>query len=186
MTDRELAIKVLASEKNIKVIDLIHNGDQYKEPVEGGSNLYFNTRIHELSKVMAMTRRLATLVSLRLVVVDYVQLATPKFKGMTRAQEVGYVCRKFSMLSKELGVLTILLSQLNRDADTERFRPRLKHLRDSGEIEQYADIVLFLHPQDATTMEIIPEKIRLGPNKRKRLCLKTNFAFSKFIDPTKT
>jgi replicative DNA helicase len=80
----------------------------------------------------------------KLVIVDYLQLATAK--GATRNEEVATISGELQAAARELGTINggalLVLSQLNRLADGER--PRLSHLRDSGAIEQDADAVWFL------------------------------------------
>ena len=94
------------------------------------------------------TRAAARRFNAKLVIVDYLQLATAK--GDTRNEEVASVSGELQAASRELGKLTggalLVLSQLNRLADGER--PRLSHLRDSGAIEQDADAVWFLCESD--------------------------------------
>ena len=81
---------------------------------------------------------------LGLIVVDYLQLMTGEKKG-NREQEISSISRALKAISKELGVPVIALSQLSRSVeDTSSKRPTLRHLRESGAIEQDADIVQFL------------------------------------------
>lgn len=83
---------------------------------------------------------------LDLIVIDYLQLVSPDTnqKSNNRNNEVAAISRDVKLLAQELKVPILLLSQLNRDANDER-PPVLSNLRDSGAIEQDADIVLFLH-----------------------------------------
>jgi len=185
MTARELVVKLVARQTGKSITEILKYNGKKMEKVDGGSNLYINTESMELDKVLTITKRLASTTNLKLVVIDYLQLATPFFRSMTRAQEVGYVCRKFALLAKELKCLVILLSQLSRDADRDpEYRPRLKHLKESGEIENHADVVLFLHPHDEQTIELIPAKVRLGAGKGRKIFLKTDFKHGTFVDPT--
>jgi len=103
-------------------------------------------------------------------VIDYLQLM--RGTGDTRAQEVGSVSRGLKALAKELNVPVIALAQLNRATESRPDRrPTLADLRDSGEIEQDADIVIMLHresfqreaPEWANLAEMLIRKNRNGP-----------------------
>jgi replicative DNA helicase len=103
--------------------------------------------------VRARCRRLmATEKKLDLVVIDYLQLmrGSKTSKGdMNREQEISGISRGLKELSKELGVPIIVLSQLNRSVENRQDkRPMLSDLRESGAIEQDADLVVFIHRED--------------------------------------
>lgn len=84
---------------------------------------------------------------IKMIIVDYLQLMTANVKGGSRTNEVDEVSRSLKLVAKELNVPVIALSQLSRSVETRGGdkRPRLSDLRDSGSIEQDADIVMFLH-----------------------------------------
>jgi len=83
----------------------------------------------------------------RLIIIDYLQLMRPSGgnRSTSREQEVARLSREIKSLAKELGLPIMLLCQLNRQAEQAGGRPRLSHLRESGAIEQDADIVAILH-----------------------------------------
>lgn len=120
--------------------------------------------------VRAKARRIQRSTGLGLIVIDYLQLM--RGTGDNRAQEVGSVSRGLKALAKELRVPVIALAQLNRatEARNDR-RPALADLRDSGEIEQDADIVAMLHRESmcrdtsewAGLAELFVRKNRNGP-----------------------
>lgn len=92
---------------------------------------------------------------LTVMVLDYIQLS--EGEGDSRTQQVGSISRGLKKLAKELGICIIALSQLNREADKRPGRrPQMSDLRDSGEIEQDADTIIFLWPlsQDEDGSEI--------------------------------
>ena len=107
------------------------------------------------------------------IVIDYLQLIdTARFRNArtSREQEVAYVSREMKLLSREMGCPLLLLAQLNRNPESRAdFRPRLADLRESGAVEQDADMVLLLHrpsyyAQDSEEPdEILVAKNRRGP-----------------------
>lgn len=84
-----------------------------------------------------------------LVIIDYLQLMESKNKSPSRQQEISEISRSLKILAKELSVPVIALSQLSRATESRvDHRPMLSDLRESGAIEQDADIVMFLHRED--------------------------------------
>jgi replicative DNA helicase len=81
---------------------------------------------------------------LDLLVVDYLQLMTGANPGDSRNQQLEEISRGLKALAKDLGIVVLALSQLSRNA-ANKARPQLSDLRDSGAIEQDADIVMFVH-----------------------------------------
>lgn len=93
-----------------------------------------------------MKSRLRRLRNLDLVVIDYLQLMSSGRRIENRVQEISEITRKLKILAKEMNVPVITLSQLSRASEQRTdHRPQLSDLRDSGSIEQDADIVLFLY-----------------------------------------
>lgn len=91
-------------------------------------------------------RRLArTTRDVRLIVVDYLQLLNPDTKSLSREREVAEMSRAMKQLALDCDCPVLLLSQLNRQSEETAREPRLSDLRESGAIEQDADIVIFLH-----------------------------------------
>ncbi len=125
----------------------------------------------------AKARRLkAKNADLGLLVVDYLQLMQSKAKSESRQVEVSEISRSLKALAKELGVPVLALSQLNRKVEERKGgKPMLSDLRESGAIEQDADVVMFIHrddgsgdddggpPRGATPVELIVAKQRNGP-----------------------
>jgi len=97
-----------------------------------------------------------------MIVVDYLSLVRPSESRVPREQQISAISRDLKMLAKELKVPVLCLQQFNRAADTEQ-SPKLSHLRESGAIEQDADIVMFIHPQSVKGMvSLIIAKHRHG------------------------
>lgn len=95
--------------------------------------------------IRAKARRLHTKSPLGLVVVDYLQLIRGADPRMPREQQIADISRGMKGMAKELGIPVVVLSQLNRESEKENRDPRISDLRESGSIEQDADVVLLLH-----------------------------------------
>jgi replicative DNA helicase len=101
-------------------------------------------------KLQARAHQLKRKVGLDLLVVDYMQLLDGGKKTENRTQEISQISRSLKHLAKALGVPVIALSQLNREIEKRKGgRPQLSDLRESGSIEQDADVVIFIHREDA-------------------------------------
>lgn len=124
-----------------------------------------------MSQIGAICRRLKRKSDIRMVIIDYLQLIEPEDKKAPREQQIAQITRRLKFLAKELSVPVMALAQLNRGVELrEDKRPRLADLRESGAIEQDADIVMFLHrpemydPADSPgKAEVIVAKHRNGP-----------------------
>ena len=97
-------------------------------------------------ELRAKARRLKNEKNIGLIIIDYLQLVNPSFNMESREREISTISRSLKALAKELNIPVIALSQLNRqvEARTDK-RPMLSDLRESGSIEQDADVVLFLY-----------------------------------------
>jgi replicative DNA helicase len=103
-----------------------------------------------LVEIRAKCRRLKQRVGLKMIVIDYLQLMTAGKKVESRQQEVSEFSRALKLLAKELQVPVIALSQLNRGPEQRSDRkPQLSDLRESGSLEQDADMVILLHRESA-------------------------------------
>ncbi len=127
-----------------------------------------------LLQMRSMARRLQLEQGIDLIIVDYLQLIQPRTTSDNMVQQVTEISRGLKALARELKVPVIAVSQLSRDVDKREIKiPRLSDLRESGSLEQDADIVLFIYRKDrerldATeeeqkTAEIIIAKHRNGP-----------------------
>lgn len=100
-------------------------------------------------EIGAKCRRLKLEKNLGVVVIDYLQLMQGRGKSESRQQEISEISRSLKILAKELNIPVITLSQLSRAAEQRQdHRPMLSDLRESGAIEQDADIVMFLYRED--------------------------------------
>jgi replicative DNA helicase len=126
---------------------------------------------NNIIKMRTVARRLKAEHNLGLIVVDYLQLMIPTRNTDSMVQQVTEISRSLKALARELEVPVLALSQLNRSIETRGGRPRLSDLRDSGSIEQDADVVMFIHREDKyndaserkNIAEILVEKHRNGP-----------------------
>ncbi len=99
-----------------------------------------------VAEICARCRKLKLEKNLGMVVIDYIQLISSKGSGKSREQEVSEISRSLKVLSKELNIPVIALSQLNRSVEKRDVKePALSDLRESGSIEQDADMVMFLY-----------------------------------------
>lgn len=144
-------------------------------------------------QMRAMARRLQTEHGLSLIVVDYLQLIQPRTNSDNLVAQITEISRGLKGLARELNVPVIALSQLSRATEQrESGLPRLADLRDSGSIEQDADVVLFIYrkdknkvsldPADENTAEIIIAKHRNGPLGTVRLKFDPNMVGFRTID----
>lgn len=121
-------------------------------------------------EIRALTRRLASEQAVGLVVIDYLQLMMSDGRYENRQQEIAKISRSLKIMARELKVPVLALSQLSRAPDKREIpRPQLTDLRESGAIEQDADMVLFIYrPKNESghmenTAELIVAKHRNGP-----------------------
>ena len=142
-----------------------------------------------LMEIRAKCRRLKQKHDLKLVIIDYLQLMSSGKRVESRQQEVSEFSRALKLLAKELEVPVIAISQLNRGAEqrTDK-RPAMSDLRESGSIEQDADIVILLHREDAYEREsprageadLIVAKHRNGPTDVITVAFQGHY--SRFVD----
>ena len=105
-----------------------------------------DTPSRTMTEIAATARRLKRREKLALVVIDYLQLIEPDNSKDPRQEQVAKIARRLKALARELKVPVLCLAQLNRQAEVSKDnRPRLSHLRESGAIEQDADVVMFVH-----------------------------------------
>ncbi len=143
-----------------------------------------------IMEIRAKARRLVARENLGLIVVDYMQLIHGGGRAENRQQEISEISRSLKVLGRELGIPVIAVSQLSRAVEnrTDDRRPRLADLRESGAIEQDADIVIFIYrderynpdTEDQGIAEVIISKHRNGPTGTVKLAFLEEYA--KFQD----
>jgi replicative DNA helicase len=142
-----------------------------------------------MMEIRAKCRRLKQRHELKMVIIDYLQLMSSPKRVENRQQEVSEMSRSLKLLAKELEVPVIALSQLNRGPEqrTDK-KPQLSDLRESGSIEQDADMVILLHREDvyeresprAGEADLIVAKHRNGPTTTVTVAFQGHY--SRFVD----
>uniref|UniRef100_V5X770 DNA helicase n=1 Tax=Mycolicibacterium neoaurum VKM Ac-1815D TaxID=700508 RepID=V5X770_MYCNE len=181
MSKSEIVMRLLSAEANIKLGDMRSgrmNDDDWTRLARRMSEiseapLYIDDSPNlTMMEIRAKARRLKKKADLQLIVVDYLQLMSSGKKYDSRQQEVSDFSRSLKLMAKELHVPVVAISQLNRGPEqrTDK-RPQVSDLRESGSLEQDADMVMLLHRPDAFDREdprggeadIILGKHRNGP-----------------------
>ena len=168
MTRSEITMRLLSAEARIP-LNHIRNGKMGTEEWErlarhvakvSSAPMFIDDSPNmTMMEIRAKARRLKQRHDLKLIVIDYLQLMTSGKKVESRQLEVSEFSRQIKLLAKELEIPIIALSQLNRGAEQRADkRPMMSDLRESGSIEQDADMVILLHRDDVYE----PESARPG------------------------
>ncbi len=164
MSKQQLATRMLSTESGVES-EKLRNGDladsDWTKIAEGmsvlsGAPIYFDDSTDvSVQSIRAKCRKLKMEKDIRLVFVDYLQLMQGKTgRSDSRAQEVGDISRSLKVMARELNVPVIVGSQVNRELEKRADkRPMLSDLRESGSIEQDADIVMFLYRDEVYNPE---------------------------------
>lgn len=185
MSSQQLVDRMLAAQSGVNSWRLrtgkISKDDEYERLQTGIAELseapiYIDDKPgNTVLGMRSVARRLKMEKDLGLIIVDYLQLITPSSHGsnISVVQQVTEISRALKGMARELQVPVLALSQLSRAIEQRRGRPRLSDLRDSGSIEQDADVVMFIHREDMmgsrgtdeknNVAEILIEKHRNGP-----------------------
>ncbi|MGZ5365809.1 MAG: DnaB-like helicase C-terminal domain-containing protein, partial [Mycobacterium sp.] len=183
MSKSEIVMRLLSAEAKIKLADMRSgrmNDDDWTRLARRMSEISEAPLFIDdspnlmMMEIRAKARRLKQKHDLSLIVIDYLQLMTSGKKVESRQQEVSEFSRQLKLLAKELEVPVVAMSQLNRGPEqrTDK-KPMLSDLRESGAIEQDADMVILLHRPDAFERDdprggeadLILAKHRNGPTK---------------------
>ena len=183
MSKTEIVMRLLSAEAKIKLADMRSgrmSDDDWARLARRMSEiseapLYIDDSPNlTMMEIRAKARRLSQKAGLRLVVIDYMQLMSSGKKYESRQQEVSDFSRSIKLMAKELDVPVVAISQLNRGPEqrTDK-RPQVSDLRESGSLEQDADMVILLHRPDAFERDdprggeadLILGKHRNGPTK---------------------
>jgi replicative DNA helicase len=171
MSSLQLVNRLISAEAELEQ-EKIRKGD-----LKDYEFVQLNERIHKLSKaplfiddtpalsifeLRAKARRLKENHDIQMIVIDYLQLMTSGVEGRggNREQEISYISRSLKSLAKELDIPIIALSQLSRDVEkraTGTKRPQLSDLRESGAIEQDADMVIFIYRPEYYGLDVFED-----------------------------
>lgn len=183
MSSQQLVDRMLAAESRVDAWKLrtgqLNASDEFgkiRDSLDRLSNapIYIDDQpANNILKMRSVARRLKSEKGLGMIIVDYLQLMAPTMaRGSDNlVQQVTEISRSLKHLARELDVPVLALSQLSRAVEARGGRPRLSDLRDSGSIEQDADVVMFIHREDKykedsdrpNIAEILIEKHRNGP-----------------------
>ncbi|MFE3124018.1 replicative DNA helicase [Streptomyces hydrogenans] len=204
MSESEIGMRTLSAEARVALHHLRHNTvtDEDWTRIAKRTSAISEAGLHvddspnlTLADIRTRTRRLAATTGLDLVIVDYLQLMTSlsNRRNGTRQEDVSELSRGLKMLAKSLRVPVIALSQLNRGPEhrTDK-KPVVSDLRESGSIEQDADMVILLHREDAYEKEtprageaeLIVGKHRNGPTATLSVAFQGHY--SRFVDMAQT
>ena len=180
MSRSEITMRILSAEAGLLLQDIrrgLKSQDQWNQIARvvgkiSDSPLFIDDSPNmSLMEIRAKCRRLKQQHNLKMVIIDYLQLMSSGKKVESRQQEVAEFSRALKLLAKELEVPVIAISQLNRGPEqrTDK-RPQMSDLRESGSIEQDADVVILLHrdrsdPERDGEADVIVAKHRNGPTK---------------------
>ena len=167
MSAEQLALRILAEVANVDS-DKIRKGeltnDEFARVVKANQEIASaplfidDTPALSVSALRTRARRLQRIHGLSMVVVDYLQLLRASDTVENRVQEISEITRGLKALAKELNVPVIALSQLSRAVESrEDKRPQLADLRESGSIEQDADVVMFIYREEYYLQRLQPD-----------------------------
>ena len=198
MTRSEITMRLLSAEAKVP-LNHIRNGNMTDDDwaklarkmgeVSSAPMFIDDSPNMTMMEIRAKARRLRQRHDLRLIVIDYLQLMTSGKKVESRQLEVSEFSRQIKLLAKELEVPVIALSQLNRGPEQRSDkRPMVSDLRESGSIEQDADMVVLLHRDDVYEKEstrpgeadLIVAKHRNGPTRDITVAFQGHY--SRFVD----
>lgn len=181
MSSTQLANRLMAMNSRVSV-SLLRNGkisgDDYQKITDSGtlfgrSGLFIDdTPGISVAELRSKCRRLKSAGKLDIIFIDYLQLMTGSGKAESRQQEVSQISRELKGLARELDIPVVALSQLSRTVESRKPpKPMLSDLRESGAIEQDADVVMFIYREDyynkdtkrKNVSDIIIAKQRNGP-----------------------
>jgi replicative DNA helicase len=198
MTRSEITMRLLSAEARI-ALNSIRNGKMTNEEWErmarhvakvSSAPMFIDDSPNmTMMEIRAKARRLKQKHDLRLIVIDYMQLMTSGKKVESRQLEVSEFSRQIKLLAKELELPVIALSQLNRGPEQRSDKkPMMSDLRESGSLEQDADMVILLHREDVYEKEstrpgeadLIVAKHRNGPTRDITVAFQGHY--SRFVD----
>ena len=205
MSTKQLTTRLIANNSSFHLTQLFRKGFEKKEYFETFSRiqaemekypLYFNdTPSMELRDVLSQIRVWHRKHNIKIVLIDYLQLIKNSDKKHNREQEIASITMGLKAIAKELNIPVVALSQLSRQVEQRPDkRPRLSDLRESGAIEQDADLIAFIYRPEYYGIEPDEEMLAMGANTEFDIAKHRNGSLStiglyfiedktKFVDP---
>ena len=184
MSKEQLAQRLISAQSNVPLSNITKGriaDDEWKKVMDAmkilsSSKIYIDdTPGIKVSEIRSKCRKLKLEKGLDMVMIDYLQLMEADGKNESRQQEVSKISRSLKILAKEMNCPVVALSQLSRNTESGKdHMPKLSDLRDSGAIEQDADIVMFIY-RDEYYNQMDTEKkniadIRIAKNRHGETC----------------
>jgi len=170
MTKRMLIHRLLSAYTKIPS-HFFRNGkitpDEY-EKIQNAENLikklplYIEDTMKDIGKIRDETMKLIDKHDIRMAVVDYIQIANPTSIQGNRDRDIANISDNLKSLAKEADIPILALSQLSRESERSNREPELHDLRDSGTLEQDADVVIFLHRTNTLSKRVV---LKIGKNR---------------------
>jgi replicative DNA helicase len=198
MSENEVKMRICSSECDINMTRILNKQMTDHEKARLRDNrarlaaapLFIDDNAsHDITGMRTAARRIQQKHGLSLIVVDYIQLMTSKGSSENRVQEVSAISRGLKLLARELDVPVVAAAQLNRkNEDRADKRPQLSDLRESGSLEQDADVVILIHRDDyydpesprSGEVDLIVAKNRNGP--KQTMTAAAQLEFVRFVD----
>ncbi|WP_411887372.1 replicative DNA helicase [Hydrocarboniphaga effusa] len=184
MSEDALMIRALAAEAGCNVTKLsLGFSEEFNQGAAAYSSigdipLWIDTDTYDLDAICAQIAMHRHRYGIQWAAVDHIGLVQTKQRFGSRNDQMGHISRTLKQLAKRLNIPVIALSQLSRDCEKEGRRPQMSDLRDSGNLEQDADVVMFLHtPYDKRNEARKPVEIGLLKNRGGRTGWIDGFVF---------
>lgn len=161
MSKTQLAQRMLSAISSINLKEIISGDISNWDYIFEASSIIAENSIYmddtagiSITELRSKCRRLKAENGLDFIMIDYLQLMTAEGRNENRQQEISTISRSLKALAKELDVPILALSQLSRDSEKNKRKPKLSDLRESGAIEQDADVVILLYREDYQNEEV--------------------------------
>tara|TARA_Y100000114_G_scaffold157064_1_gene186873 strand:+ start:986 stop:2416 length:1431 start_codon:yes stop_codon:yes gene_type:complete len=198
MSGDQLWKKIAAIESGVDLTKFAGGFDKQEDREKLDSGLYEASKLkimvddnsaQNISQIRTSCKLIKRRHGLDAVMIDYIGLLTPDDKQLPREQQVAHISRVCKIIAKELDCVVFLVSQLNRDSEKTKTEPGMHNLRESGAIEQDADVVLLLHREllgdDPEKTAVIVAKNRFGRSGHSRDKIKFDRKTQRFVELVK-
>ena len=152
MTARQLAVRLICTQAGFSERDILEGKVTSMPRITSAASELSKAPIYldptpalKVRELRSKARKMKSQYDIDVIFIDYLQLMKAEIRSDNRQEEVSAISSGIKSLAKELNIPIVVLAQLNREVEKTHGEPRLSHLRESGAIEQDADIVAFLH-----------------------------------------